>query len=499
MKINVVTRGDYDGCSDLKLIGLLENEGKDVDVSHLELESEIESIVKHVLEEGDFKAEYGTLHGLRLNRKNFPNKLLLMGYGKKEDLGYEKIRKLIARAIKEGERLKAKSIEVNLIEEDFNNLSLEEIARIITEISILAQTRIDKYIAKKEEASLKEINIVCESKNFEIINRGCDEGKILANATACARDLVNEPANILLPIELANRAKAAGEESGFQVEIYDEEKIQELGMKAYWEVAKASDNPPRLIVMRYFGDESDRSNIIGLVGKGLTYDSGGLSIKTKQGMLNMKSDMGGSAAVIGAMKAIAEAKLSVNVVAVVAACENMISGKGYRPGDIIQSMGGKSIFIGSTDAEGRLTLIDAIHYIIEKEGVNKVVDIATLTGAAIAALGVVATPIITNDDEFYSSLEKAAETSGEKIWRMPIFDEYKEQIKSKVADLTNSAGHPGTITAALFIKEFVQDKPWIHMDVAGTAWAPKPTDLTPEGGTGAGVRTLYHLVKNINK
>ncbi len=499
MKINVIARGDYDNYSDLKLIGLLENEEKSNTISHLELEGEIESVIKYVLEEEEFKAEYGTLHGLRLNRKSFPNKILLMGYGKKEDLDYEKIRKLIARAIKEGEKLKAKSIEISLIEEDLNSLSLEEIARIITEISILAQTRLDKYITKKEEASIKEINIVCKVENLEIVKRGCDEGRILGNATACARDLVNEPANILLPIELANRARVAGEESGFQVEIYDEKKIQELGMKAYWAVAKASNNPPRLIVMRYFGDESDKTNIIGLVGKGLTYDSGGLSIKTKQGMLNMKSDMGGSAAVIGAMKAIAKAKLPVNVVAVVAACENMISGKGYRPGDIIQSMGGKSIFIGSTDAEGRLTLVDAIHYIIEKEGVRKVVDIATLTGAAIAALGVVATPIITNNDEFYNKLKKAAEVSGEKIWRMPIFDEYKEQIKSKVADLTNSGGHPGTITAVLFIKEFVQDKPWIHMDVAGTAWAPKSTDLSPEGGTGAGVRTLYHLVKNINK
>lgn len=494
MKINVYERGAYENYSDIKLIGFF----KDEDTSLRDLEEEIKKVIRVVIEEDEFKADYGKLQGLRLNRKNFPNKLLLMGYGKREDLDSEKIRKLIVRTIKEAERLKAKSIEIRLIKDDFRYLSLEDVARIITETLILSQTRIDKYISKTEKPSIKEVNLICNDEDLETVTKGRDEGRILGNATAYARELVNEPANILVPVELANRARISGEESGFEVEIYGEEKIQELGMEAYWAVSKASNNPPRFIVMRYFGNESDKSNVIGLVGKGLTYDSGGLSIKSKEGMLNMKCDMGGSAAVIGAMRAIAEAKLPVNIITVVAACENMISGKGYRPGDIIQSMAQKSIFIGSTDAEGRLTLVDAIHYIIEKEGVNKVVDIATLTGAAIAALGVVATPIITNNDEFYRKLEKASEISGEKIWRMPIFDEYKEQIKSKVADLTNSAGQPGTITAALFIGEFVQDKPWIHMDIAGTAWSSKSTDLTPEGGTGGGVRTLYHLVKNIN-
>ncbi|KKH66928.1 hypothetical protein DU75_10215, partial [Methanosarcina mazei] len=179
----------------------------------------------------------------------------------------------------------------------------------------------------------------------------------------------------------------------------------------------------------------------------------------------------------------------------IAACENMISGKGYRTGDIIGSMAGKTIFVGSTDAEGRLTLIDAVHYLIEKEKVSKVLDIATLTGAAGATLGGAATPVLSNDEEFFSKLHEASMASGEKIWRMPCFEEYKEQLKSNVADLTNSAGHPGTITAGLFIGEFVQNKPWIHMDIAATSWADKTSDYSTEGGTGVGVRTLYYLVK----
>jgi len=309
--------------------------------------------------------------------------------------------------------------------------------------------------------------------------------------------LVNEPANVLNPIELAQRAKIAGDTSGFEVEILEEDRIKELNMEAFIKVASASDNPPRLIVMRYRGDKDNEKNILGLVGKGVTYDSGGLSIKSSEEMLTMKCDMGGAASVIGAMSAISQLKLKVNVVGVIAACENMISGSSYRPGDIIKSMAGKTIAIGSTDAEGRLTIIDAMNYIIEKEKATKIIDIATLTGSSIKALGRVATAVVSNNDDFYEELYKASFKAGEKIWRLPIFKEYKELIKSDIADLTNSSGDPGVITAALFIGEFVQNKPWIHMDIAGTSWSNESVGYLSKGGTGIGVRTLYYLIKNI--
>jgi len=268
-------------------------------------------------------------------------------------------------------------------------------------------------------------------------------------------------------------------------------------MEAFLSVAKGSENGPRLIVMRYFGDESKKDDVLGLVGKGLTYDSGGYSIKPTSSMDTMKSDMGGASSVIGAISAIAKKKLKINVVGVIAACENMISGAAYKPGDIIGSMAGKYIEVLNTDAEGRLTLIDAVHYIIEKEKVNKVIDVATLTGAALVALGLTTTAVVSNNDEFYKKLENASFKADEKVWRLPAFEEYKKLIKSDIADLKNIGGrYAGTITAGLFIGEFVQNKPWLHLDIAGTAWSEKEAGYYSKGGTGVGVRTLYYLAKN---
>ena len=259
---------------------------------------------------------------------------------------------------------------------------------------------------------------------------------------------------------------------------------------------KASVNEPRLIIMRHLGDPGNPEQVLGLVGKGMTFDSGGLSLKQAQGMHTMKYDMAGAAAVIGAMSALSREKVHLNVVAVVAACENLVSGTGYRPGDIIGTMAGKSVMVESTDAEGRLTLADAIHYIITKENASVVVDAATLTGAVIVALGNITTGVITNDSGLYERLQQASQQCGEKVWQLPSFPEYKEQNKTPHADLRNVGGREaGTITAGLFLEEFVQDKPWLHLDIAGTAFASKDGDYLSEGATGAGVRLLYHFAE----
>jgi leucyl aminopeptidase len=308
--------------------------------------------------------------------------------------------------------------------------------------------------------------------------------------------MVNEPANFMTPLQLADEAVKAGKKFGFETEIKDEIEIKELGMEAFLQVAKGSIIPPRLIVMRYNGNQDGKEKL-GLVGKGLTYDSGGYSLKSSDGMLTMKCDMGGSAAVIGAMSAIAGNKLKVNVVGVVAACENMLSGSAYRPGDIIGSMGGKSIEVINTDAEGRLTLIDAVHYAQEKEGVNKIVDIATLTGGAMVALGTVRSAVLSNNDDFYSQLESASDECGEKVWRMPTDDEYKELLKSPIADMKNSGGKGASaVTAGLFIEAYIKDIPWLHIDIAGKAFTDKIKYYSPKGGTGLGVRMLYNLAEN---
>lgn len=465
---------------------------------NLALDSDMLTKIKFILDSEDFKGKQGELQIINLFRNECPKNIILVGIGKKEDFTLDRLRKSIGKATKEAAKLKAKSIDIN-IENLLSVMNLDMTITTICEAVVMADYKFDKYKSDRKASTLEEFSILYTEENqLESINKGINEGVILGQANLLARILVNEPSNVLGPIELAEAAKKAGDESGFEVEIFDEASIKELNMQAFLEVARASVKPPRLIVMRYNGNPEKKEEILGLVGKGLTYDSGGLSIKPTNSMVSMKSDMGGAAAVIGAMTAITKLKAKVNVVAVVAACENMIDGDGYRPGDIIGSMGGKTIEVLNTDAEGRLTLVDAVNYIIEKEHATKVVDIATLTGAVLSALGTTATGVVSNNDFFYARLEQASKICDEKVWRLPTFDEYKELIKSDVADLKNIGGpNAGSITAGLFIGEFVQEKPWLHLDIAGTSWADKDVDYGSKGGTGAGARLLYHLVKQL--
>lgn len=467
---------------------------------NLSLDDELLSKVKFTLDSEDFKCKNGELKNINLFRNESPKNIILVGVGKKEDFNLDKLRKSVAKAVKQAATHKSKSIDIN-IENLISLMNLDEIVRTISEAAVMAEYKFDKYKSDKKVSTLEQFTVLyTQEDGLEDINKGINEGEILGQANLLARTLVNEPANVLNPIELAKQAKKAGDESGFEVEIFDEVSIKKLNMQAFLEVARGSENPPRLIVMRYNGNPVNNDEIIGLVGKGLTYDCGGLSIKTTPGMVTMKSDMGGAAAVIGAMTAITKLKAKVNVVAVVASCENMISGKSYRPGDIIGSMGGKTIEVLNTDAEGRLTLVDAVNYIIEKENATKVVDIATLTGAVLSALGTTATGVVSNNDFFYNRLEQASKICDEKVWRLPAFDEYSELIKSDVADLKNIGGpKAGTITAGLFIGEFVGENPWLHLDIAGTSWSEKDSDYDSKGGTGAGARLLYHLIKQLEK
>lgn len=481
-----------DDSSDAKIVGIFEGEACQYN------DTGIQAMIGDLIREGEFSGEFGAIESLVLPGEKNPHKIILAGLGKKDEFNAERLRKIAAKVIKEGKRIKAHSVSVEPVGDD--GLALETSTRIWAEIPLLADYKFDTYQKEKKPSTITEVNILCRAEaDLDLMKEACREGRVLARETVFARDLVNEPANVSSPLELANRAKEAGEKCGFTVEILDEEAIGRLGMEAFLAVARASENPPVLIVMRYLGDDQNREDILGIAGKGLTYDSGGLCIKTESGMRNMRADMGGAAAVIGAMSCIAQLKLKANVVGTIAACENMISGKAYRTGDIIGSMAGKTIFVENTDAEGRLTLIDAIHYLIEKERVNRVLDIATLTGTAGITLGNAATPVISNDDAFFREVERASELADEKIWRLPCFEEYAELLKSPVADLTNLPGNPGTITAGLFIREFVQDKAWVHLDIAATSWADKASDYSTEGGTGVGVRTLYHLVKNQNR
>ncbi|MEN8075369.1 leucyl aminopeptidase [Clostridioides difficile] len=417
---------------------------------------------------------------------------IFVGLGKYEDLERTDLINAVAKGIKQAEKLKLDNLSINFIKA--NGLCTGGVTKSIVQGVKLASYKFDKYKGSKETYNPEVTIIGGPKEKFDKMREKIDEASNIADGIMVARDLVNEPANILYPETLAERAVSIGNESGFEVEVFDEKQIEGLGMKAFLEVGKGSVHKPRLIVMRYNGD-ADSNEKVGLVGKGLTFDTGGYSLKPSASMDTMKSDMGGAAAVIGTMQALAKNKAKKNVVAVVAACENAISGGSYKPGDIIGSMAGKTIEVLNTDAEGRLTLVDAVTYIIEKENVDKVVDVATLTGAVLVALGTDITGVLSNDDEFYDELLVAARRTGEKFWRLPNDKCFKKLYKGDFADLKNIGGrYGGTITAGMFIEEFVQDKPWLHLDIAGTSWAEGSSDTTPKGGTGAPVATLYELV-----
>lgn len=456
---------------------------------------EINNKIDVLNKKGQFKGNYGEIFSISRNTDNDLQDIILLGLGKEDELNKEKIRRAFGKVVNEIKRLKSESVflRFDLVE----SIGLENTLKAMVEGLALGSYSFNKYKSNKSEDIEVTIHIGghnIKEDAIEICEKVVEETMLLSETTCLARDLVNEPANKIYPETLAEEVKNIGYKYGFEVEVFDENKIDEFKMEAFLSVGKGSDKLPRLIVMRYFGDKDNMDQRLALVGKGLTYDSGGYSLKTNAGMVTMKADMGGAASVIGAISAIAKKNLKINVIAVVAACENLISGHAYKPGDIIGSMAGKTIEILNTDAEGRLTLIDAVTYAIEKEYASEVIDVATLTGAAVVSLGEDVTAVITNKDEFYNELREAANETGEKVWQMPSFDDYSKLIKSNIADLKNIGGkYAGTITAGLFIGEFVQNKPWLHLDIAGPAYSDKKSDYCQAGGTGAGVRTLYEL------
>ncbi len=438
-----------------------------------------------------FKGDSGEVYS---NISYSGDKILLLGLGEEDKITANSLRQAFFKAGKELIKFKVESVDISIPE--FNNTSYESAIQAVVEGLLQSEYSFEKYLTKKKTIpTIKDVYLDVLSEKENLTTKTIDETINLIDGIFLARDLANEPAMVMTPEKLANSAKEELEKLGVEVEIFGKEKIEELGMEAFLAVSKGSSKEPQLIVMNYNGDTSSNEKLA-LVGKGLTYDSGGYCIKTPGGMLTMHCDMAGSASVIGTMKAIAKSKLKKNVVGVVVACENMISGDAYKTGDIIGSMSGKTIEVINTDAEGRLTLADALWYAVKVAKADKVVDIATLTGACVAALGNINTGAVTNNEEFMNDVKKASEISGELTWELPHNDEYRELIKGTFADLKNSTtGGAGTITAGLFLEQFVDNTPWVHLDVAGTAYISKEMGYLPKGATGVPVKTLYYLVK----
>ena len=422
--------------------------------------------------------EFASLDGKTLSQ------FIFLGLGKEKELTRESLKKNLFTAMK--------SLKGSILLESTNKNFIDY--DLIGELVEHTNYFFDKYYTKdkkEEDTKSLELDIVAE-KSIPKLIEGVELGKI----TNIVRNLVNEPSNVMTPQFLGENAKILGKEYGVTVKVYDEKEIEKLKMGAFLAVARASANRPKLIVMKYNGDPKSKKNIA-LVGKGLCYDSGGLSIKPTDGMLTMHSDMTGGATVIGAICALAKMKIKKNVTAIVAACENSISGDAYKPGDVITTMSGKTVEITNTDAEGRVTLADALTYAIKKEKADEIIDVATLTGAIIIALGENITGAFANNLDNYKKLEKAGVKWGEKYWHMPTDPEYRELINSHIADIKNSAGKNGSsITAAKFLEEFVENTPWIHLDIAGTSFSRGSGKYYKKGATGIALKTLYEYVKN---
>jgi leucyl aminopeptidase len=375
------------------------------------------------------------------------------------------------------------------------SIPAEEAVRAIVEGAHVGNFEPDYYRSDRKDQQIDALTVVAGGDK-PTLEKAANEAQIIGESQNFTRDLVNEPSNRMTPTILADRAKTMCAEVGLQCEVYGADKIKEMKMGAFWSVAQGSDEPPALIVMRYEPAGAPAKPMLGLVGKGITFDTGGISIKPADGMEKMKYDMAGGATMIGAMRAIALLKPKVKVIGIVCATENMPSGKAQKPGDVQIAMSGKSIEIINTDAEGRLVLADGLFY-ARQLGCTHLVDAATLTGAVVVALGYSNAGIFANDDDMYNRFHTANTKAGEKMWRMPLDDEYKEQIRSSIADIVNSGGRwGGAITAAMFLKEFAEDTPWIHLDIAGTAWTEDQKPWIAKGPSGIALRSLVEFVKN---
>ena len=444
---------------------------------------------------GDLKTAAGKL---TLLHPEHPERALAVGLGAADDVDAERLRVAAAQAVKRAGSLEARAIAWLI---PGGGPEPRDAAAALVEGTVLGSYRFDRLRSRDEDdpppPSVERLVIVGDEPALESIEAEARIARVSAEAANRARDLQNLPSNLLTPEKLADRAaEIAAEHASVETSALDREAIVEAGMGGLVAVSQGSDTEPRLITLRYSG--AGGGSPVGLVGKAVTFDSGGISIKPSSGMHEMKMDMSGGAAVIEAVAAIAELELPVDIVAVVPATENMPSGTATKPGDIITQLNGKTVEVNNTDAEGRLILADALTHCVRELGAERVVDLATLTGAVVVALGSTYAALISNDDEWAATVAAAGERTGELAWRLPLHPEYKELTKGTVADLLNSSPKrkAGTIYAGSFLEEFVDGVPWAHLDIAGTSW-DVGREYVGKGPTGYGVRLLVALAREL--
>ena len=454
--------------------------------------------ISAVIKSEEFKGDAGETALLRLTPKGKlkASRLLLVGLGDRKDFKPSDIAAAAGTAARTLRKANARSIAFS----SRNDVAVSDAAQQAAQGAITSQFELDKYKTKeKNDKAVTKFVFHSEGAKGGDVKAGLARGQAIGESINFTRDLANEPPNILTPTEMANRTQKMAREVGLKCEILDEARMRKMGMGSLLSVSAGSEQPAKLIVLRYTPTRNTgkKGDLIGLVGKGITFDTGGISIKPAEGMEAMKYDMSGGATVIGTMRAIALLKPTVPVIGVVAAVENMPDGKATRPSDVVTAMNGKTVEILNTDAEGRLILADAVAY-AEQQGATRIVDMATLTGAVIIALGDQNTGIMGNDQAFVDQIIAFGKEAGENFWQLPVSKEYSKQIKSDIADIKNIGprGKAGTIMGAVFIQEFVDKAKWAHLDIAGTAWNDAVRPHQAKGPTGVAIRTLIKLVEN---
>ncbi|MEO1005810.1 MAG: leucyl aminopeptidase [Cyanobacteria bacterium J06638_38] len=490
MQIKATDKALLDWTGSLLAVGILEGE-TELSGDLAKLDEKLAGTISELIADEEFEAKPGTTAISRVGAGNPVRKIAVVGLGKGDDLSLDSYRNAAAAIARLGKKDRTLGISLPLGSESPVN-----IAQAITEAVMLALHEDNRFKSEPEskEPKLETIELIGLAGQEQAIAKG----ETIADGVILARELVNAPANEVTPVTMAETAQQLATDYGLAIKILEESDCAqfEQGMGAYIGVGKASEIPPKFIHLTY-KPQGTAKRKIAIVGKSLTFDSGGLNLKpSNSGIETMKMDMGGGAATLGAAKAIAQLKPDVEVHFICAATENMISGKAMHPGDILKAANGKTIEVNNTDAEGRLTLADALVY-AEKLEVDAIVDLATLTGACIVALGNDIAGLWSTDDTLAEEMKTAAESAGEKFWQLPMEDRYFEGLKSQIADMKNTGPRAGgSITAALFLKQFIKDTPWMHLDVAGPVWADSPNGVNNKGATGFPVRTLVNWVSN---
>ncbi|MEK3887724.1 leucyl aminopeptidase [Bacillus sp. FSL K6-3431] len=492
---HVNNKNPFESVQECMLIGLFDKTEK----FSGKLETLDESFQKgltDLVKSGDISAKLKKISIVHSLGKTEIKRIIFIGLGKEKEITFDQAREAFGVAFKKAKSLKIHSISVALDTFVCERIPVEDAAHVLSEAATLATYEFAGYKQKSNEPDVDIETIeVFTDEEVDVIKAALYVGHAHGKGTNAARTLVNTPSNLMTATHLADHATELAKVYDFELEILEKHEMEKLGMGAFLAVNQGSVEPPKMIVLKYQGRD-DWTDVLGLVGKGVTFDTGGYSLKPKDGIVGMKMDMGGAGAVLGAMEVIGRLQPEQNVVAVIPATDNVVSAEAFKPDDVITSLSGKTIEVLNTDAEGRLVLADAVTY-AKQHGANYIVDVATLTGGVIIALGLDKTGALTNNEDFFEEVLKSSYEAGEFIWRLPYTDKDKERVRnSKIADLNNSPGREGhAIMGGAFIGEFVDETPWVHLDIAGTATISSSHDLGPAGATGVMVRTLALLAE----